>query len=248
MPEAREEEFFVGYLALPAQTRRFVLAVAMASFALLLALAALAAALRDPAVRTSQANVTLVGKLDARAYGVLWTVEKGSPTPILIAGGGKFGVPPAAKQLFGQYVEARGLLLEREGYRMLELSKIVAQPKLAGEIERTLSRVSTQTLGTLELEGEIVDIKCWLGRMKPGDGRTHRACAQFCIQGGIPPVFVARSGTGQVEHYVLTDLRGGPINDAVLPYVAEAVALEGQAERVGSMLFLRIDPSRIRRL
>jgi hypothetical protein len=259
MPEAREEEFFVGYLALSAKTKRFVLAVAVACFALLLALAALAAALRDPAARTTQATVTLVGKLDARAYGVLWTVQNGAPTPILIAGGGKFGVPPAAKQLFGQNVEARGLQLERDGYRMLELSKIVAQPKLDDEIERTLSRVATRALGTLKLEGEIVDIKCWLGRMKPGDGRTHRACAQFCIQGGIPPVLVARSAGGveargsvhgqeRVDHYVLTDLSGGPINDAVLPYVAEAVTLEGQAERVGSMLFLRIDPSRIRRL
>lgn len=248
MPEAHEEEFFVGYLALPAKTKRFVLAVAVASFALLLGLAALAAALRDPAAATTQANVTLVGKLDARAYGVLWTVQNGAPTPILIAGGGKFGVPPAAKKLFGQNVEARGLLLERDGYRMLELSQIAAKPELDREVERTLSRVATRALGTLKLQGEIVDIKCWLGRMKPGDGRTHRACAQFCIQGGIPPVLVARLGTGKVDHFVLTDLAGGPVNDAVLPYVAEAVALEGQAERVGSMLFLRIDSSRIRRL
>jgi hypothetical protein len=248
MPELREEEFFVGYLALPAKTRRFVIAISGAFCTLLLALAALAAALREPAARSTQANATLVGRLDARAYGVLWTVQNGEATPILIAGGGKFGTPPAAKQLFGQNVEAHGLLLERDGYRMLELSKIVAQPELDRDSERILSRVAAGALGSLHLEGEIVDIKCWLGRMKPGDGRTHRACAQFCIQGGIPPVMVARSEGGQVEHYVLTDLSGGPINDAVLPYVAEAVALEGRAERVGSMLFLRIDPRRIRRL
>lgn len=248
MAEARDEEFFVGYLALPPRTRRFVLASAALCCALLLGLAALAAALRDPAAPSTQATVTLSGRLDGRAYGVLWTVQDGHATPILIAGGGKFGAPAAAKLLFGQNVEARGLLLERDGYRMLELTKLEARPALDLESERALAGVVPRPLGSLRLEGEIVDIKCWLGRMKPGDGRTHRACAQFCIQGGIPPVLVARAANGRAQHYVLTDLRGGPINEAVLPYVAEAVTLEGEAERVGNMLFLRVDLARIRRL
>lgn len=248
MSEPSEEEFFVGYLPVPGKTQRFMFAVAAGCFALLLGFAALGAALRDATAPTTQAKVTLTGKLDGRAYGVLWTLLDGLPAPILIAGGGKFGAPAAAKQLFGQNVKAEGLLLERDGYRMLEISRIVPQSKLDADQEHALAQLAPRPLGSLRLQGEIVDIKCWLGRMKPGDGRTHRACAQFCIQGGIPPVLVARSAQGRSDHYVLTDLKGGPINDAVLPYVAEAVALEGEAERIGSMLFLRIDPRRIRRL
>jgi hypothetical protein len=250
MSEASEDEFFVGYLALPVKTKRFVLGVAAACCVLLLGLAVLLAALRDPPASTMLVKVSLTGKLDARAYGVLWTVEEGRPAAVLIAGGGKFGLPAAAKRLFGQTVQAEGLLLEREGYRMLELSRIAAEPALTLDVEaaRVLASLAPTPLGRVQVEGEIVDIKCWLGRMKPGDGRTHRACAQFCIQGGIPPVLVARSLGGRSDHYVLTDRAGKPINDAVLPYVAEAVALQGVAERVGSMLFLRIDPGQIRRL
>ena len=36
------------------------------------------------------------------------------------------------------------------------------------------------------LKGEIIDPKCYLGAMKPGGGKTHKACAMRCIAGGIP--------------------------------------------------------------
>lgn len=246
MMESREAEFFVGYRALPRRTKRFVLAVAAFGLLLLLALGALAATLRDPAPSTALRAVTLRGRLEARGYGLLWTELDGVLTPVLIAGGGKFGAPAAAKQLFGHDVEAEGLLLTREGYHMLELGKIRAQA-LPRSLALTLAEVRSEMHGSRTLEGEIVDIKCWLGRMKPGDGRTHRACAQFCIQGGIPPVLITRTG-GTLREYVLTDQAGAPINDVVLPFVAEAVRVEGTAEQVGSLWFLRIDPRRIRRL
>ena len=81
MSEASDEEFFVGYLSIPARTKRFVLGIAAALSVLLLALAALAAALRDAPASTTLAKVTLTGKLDARAYGVLWTVQDDRPMP-----------------------------------------------------------------------------------------------------------------------------------------------------------------------
>jgi len=245
MAEANDE-LFVGYLALPVRSRAFVVAVAAASAVLLLSLGALASALRDAPAPSQQRTVTLSGRLDARGYGLLWSELDGALTPILIAGGGKFGAPAAAKQLFGKDVEARGLLLTRSGYHLLELSGI-REAALAPAQASKLAALAPLSLGKVPLSGEIVDIKCWLGRMKPGDGRTHRACAQFCIHGGIPPVLVARVGARQ-ERYVLTDRAGAPVNAAVLPFVAQAVAVEGQVERVGSMLFLRVDPAHIRRL
>ena len=48
------------------------------------------------------------------------------------------------------------------------------------------------SLGVATLRGEIVDSKCYLGAMKPGDQKTHKACATLCIRGGIPPVLVER--------------------------------------------------------
>lgn len=247
MPEARQDEFFVGYLPLPASAKRFVFGFALTCLLSFLALAGLAAALRAPIARTQQRSVVLSGRLDARAYGVLWTEIDGSLAPVLVAGGGKFGVPGPAKQLFGRSVEAAGLLLSRSGYHMLELSRIREQPVLPPPLVQALTQLRSEPLGQVELDGEIVDIKCWLGRMKPGEGRTHRACGQFCIHGGIPPVFITSRGS-PIAQFVLTDLAGAPINEAVLPFVAEAVHVEGQAERVGDLAFLRIDPAQIRRL
>jgi hypothetical protein len=246
MAEPKDDDFFVGYLALPVRSRAFLAAVAAASLVLLLSLGALASALRDAPAASQQRVVTLSGRLDARGYGLLWSELDGALTPILIAGGGKFGVPAAARQLFGRDVEARGLLLTRSGYHLLELTGLRAQDALAPALADELAALKTAALGKVSLIGEIVDIKCWLGRMKPGDGRTHRACAQFCIHGGIPPVLVTR-GAGQPARYVLIDPAGAPLNEAILPFVAQAVRVEGEAERVGDMLFLRVDPAHIRR-
>ncbi len=43
-------------------------------------------------------------------------------------------------------------------------------------------------LGAVTLTGEIVDTKCHLGVMNPGEGKVHRDCAVRCISGGAPPV------------------------------------------------------------
>lgn len=51
-------------------------------------------------------------------------------------------------------------------------------------------------LGETTLKGEIVDSKCYLGVMNPGNLKAHRACAINCIQGGVPPVLLVRDGGG----------------------------------------------------
>lgn len=247
MAELRDDEFFVGYLALPPRLRRFAFAAAVSMLALGAGLAVAVAALREPPARSAQASASLVGRIEARAYGVLWTLEAGRQAPVLLTRGGKFGAPDAVKALDGQIVRLDGLLLERDGYRLLEVSKVDVSPVVPDATRAQLARLTPRVLGPRTLRGEIVDIKCWLGRMKPGDGRTHRACAQFCIAGGIPPVLVAREGGG-TRHYVLTDLAGAAVNEAVLPFVAEPVELTGEAAALGGMLFLRVDPARIGRL
>lgn len=247
MAERREDEFFVGYLALPPRLRRFVLGIAAGALVLGFGMAVAVAALREPPARTAQTRASLVGRIEARAYGVLWTLESGRQGPVLLTRGGKFGAPEAVKALDGQIVRLDGLLLVRDGYRLLEVSKLDASPVVADELRAQLAQLAPRALGRRRLRGEIVDIKCWLGRMKPGDGRTHRACAQFCVAGGIPPVLVAREGGG-TRHYVLTDLTGSAVNDAVLPFIAEPVELSGEVAALGEMLFLRVDPAQIRRL
>jgi hypothetical protein len=56
--------------------------------------------------------------------------------------------------------------------------------------------VSTEDLGAFTLVGEIVDSKCYLGIMNPGETNPHRECAALCIGGGIPPLIIAHDADG----------------------------------------------------
>lgn len=98
--------------------------------------------------------------------------------------------------------------------------------------------------------GEIVDSKCFLGVMKPGNLKTHRACAIRCISGGVPPVLVVRgeSPSDPVTYLLLVDADGKAVNDRVLDYVAEPIALRGTLKSFGDMHVLHADPGTITRL
>jgi hypothetical protein len=103
-------------------------------------------------------------------------------------------------------------------------------------------------LGLQTLRGEIVDSKCYLGVMKPGRGKPHRACATLCIRGGVPPVLRVETTGGEYRHLLLTDQAGGALNDRVLELIAEPVEITGRVRRDGDLLILETDPRTIRRL
>ena len=84
--------------------------------------------------------------------------------------------------------------------------------------------------------------------MRPGGGRTHRACAQLCIAGNIPPVLVAHDARGRPAHFLLASQENGSIAREVLPFVAEPVEVTGHLRRIGDLTIFAIDPSAIRRL
>lgn len=58
-----------------------------------------------------------------------------------------------------------------------------------------------ESLGEFTLQGEIVDSKCYLGVMRPGNTKTHRACAVRCIAGGVPPVLLVRDAQGDAMYF-----------------------------------------------
>ena len=105
-----------------------------------------------------------------------------------------------------------------------------------------------EDLGVHTLVGEIVDSKCWLGVMNPGNLRTHRACATLCIRGGIPPILVVRDGEGRTLKPLLVGPAGEALNEAVLPLVALPVEVEGELERRDDLLVLRAAPADIARV
>ncbi len=95
-----------------------------------------------------------------------------------------------------------------------------------------------------------MDSKCFLGVMKPGSGKAHRACAELCLLGGIPPILVAQNSAGQQAGYLLVlenDVEtGSSASMEIAHYAAQPVSLRGSLERRGDLLFLKIKEHNIR--
>ena len=100
----------------------------------------------------------------------------------------------------------------------------------------------------ITLRGEIIDSKCYLGAMNPGERKTHRTCAIHCLRGGIPAAFLARDLAGKEAVLLLTDPDGAPLNQTILDFVAEPVEATGTVSFVGDLPVFAIDPASLRRL
>jgi nitrite reductase/ring-hydroxylating ferredoxin subunit/DMSO/TMAO reductase YedYZ heme-binding membrane subunit len=257
MAPQQREGFYIGYhkRAQPAVGRRLkhlVLALLLASAAL----AALLAALQEPfGPGTFEYGVRrrFEGLIRERPFPVLLVSRPGrtaSAVPEVsrypLVDFGKWGAHDAVAGLDGQRVRLRGSLIFREDRTMIEIEP--------GSVEVFPSAPSEPTMGTLleqlgrqTLRGEIVDSKCYLGVMKPAREKPHRACASLCIRGGIPPLLIVETATGERRHLFLTDESGRAINDRVLPFVAEPVEITGQVRREDDLWFLAADPRSIRR-
>jgi hypothetical protein len=251
-----EPEFFVGYLPMPRALRRFALIAALVASLLVLGAGYVLARSTTGGGRAQfrgGATQGQVGVLTVRPTAMLWTLDPaavGGVRGTLLVRQGKFGLGERAAALDGQVVRVDGAIIERDGRRMIELARLpeAASGTLSAPDQTRITARAKAQGQPVTLEGEIVDSKCWLGRMRPGAQRTHRACAQLCIAGGIPAMFVTRAANGQEQAYVLADRQGGPLGDEVLPYVAEPVRLSGEPVVEGDVSFLRIDVAKIERL
>ena len=145
--------------------------------------------------------------------------------------------------LDGRVVSCSGTLIYRGNQTMIEVQSIKASVA-SGNIVAAPERVS---LGRQTLVGEIVDSKCYLGVMNPGQLAPHRACAVRCISGGIPPVLLVRQKEGPPLYFLLVSADGRPVNKQVLDMVAEPVEITGETVRQGDLFVLRADPSTYRR-
>ncbi len=166
---------------------------------------------------------------------------------ILLIGLGKHGADSTLNgwekkhgPLTGKNLNVRGTLLYHEGKAVLELTE-QADALLSVSTPATQPAVPvSRPLGLVRLQGEITDPKCFLGVMKPGDGRPHRSCAVRCIAGGVPPLLYVNNQRGLRNGYLLIGANGEPINDQLLAYIGKGVQLRGQLEQVDNWLVLRV--------
>ena len=249
---AERDDFYIGYQAqAPAGLEPFLRRTVLGLVLLAALVAGLLAALQDPfdpGVFEFGVVRDFEGVLHERPHPLL-RVDRpgrdGGASTFFLVGFGKHGAGAEVAGLDGRRVRLRGSLIHRQGQTMVEVAP--------GSVEATGAAASSprgarHDLGVMALRGEIVDSKCYLGVMKPGRGKPHRACATLCIRGGIPPVLRVETPGGEYRHLLLTDPSGGAVNDRVLDLVALPVEVTGRVLRDGDLLILETDPSTIRTL
>jgi hypothetical protein len=160
----------------------------------------------------------------------------------------KFGLDPEIAARFdGKSVTLRGTLIYRGNQTMIEaLPDSVKPANGPGADLAKVAALQPVNLGRQTLVGEIVDSKCYLGVMNPGQLAPHRACAIRCISGGIPPVFLVRQTGGAALYFLLVSAEGRPVNRQVLDRVAEPLEITGDVSRQGDLFVLRADPASYR--
>jgi hypothetical protein len=249
---------YVGYLALPHRHRVFLMvAVPLAVAGMLVG--ALGLGMAQPSWgdgfwETGSAR-EFRGTLTLEPYPMLHVDGGDERVSYLVVEMGKFGSAERFAEVEhadGATVAIWGRELLRDGRRMIEIDPAGGEGGSSEAVsvqasDRPAVRVGRETMPVVEsLSGEIVDSKCYLGAMKPGDGRGHKACATLCISGGIPPVLVVRGAGDDVSYLLLTDatgrgLRGSGL-EAIEPMIATRVELRGQRGRVGSWETFRLMP------
>ncbi len=157
----------------------------------------------------------------------------------------KVGADKFVKGFDGQRVKLKGTKIYRDDMQMIEVAM--------GSIEKSTGEAlkndaNEEILGIQTLRGEIVDSKCYLGVMNPGNHATHKVCAINCLRGGIPALFVVKDTKGNTSALWLLSDEGKPINNQILEYVAEPVEMTGEVRRRGDQLFFHSSPSSVKRL
>ncbi len=243
-----ESKLYVGYLPLPKGLKLSTMMMGMAWVIGMVLLAFLLASNQQdpgPAKWDTTKLVAIEGHLTVEPYPMVFVHDPNSPDKeraVLLVSAFKFGALTRATPHHGKRVRATGHFITRQGRGVLELVK---DEDAIIVLEDKSSAPKTEILGEFKLAGEITDSKCFLGVMKPGFGKTHRACAVRCISGGIPPILVTRDTENKPTVFVLTNSEHKPINEEILPFVSEPVELTGQLQKVGDLLIYAIDPSQI---
>lgn len=246
---------FIGWLPMPQAFSRFLLPVVLgAGVGLAIVAMVVAGGQRAPGNGRweDDRTVTLVGIAYAEPYAMIRVPGDSPddpPVSVLLVGAGKFGAAGRVRAYDGRPVRVAGTLLRRDGWRMLELAGTeggvqpaeLPEPELAG-----LRRSQPRTQGRVTLRGEIVDSKCYLGAMKPGDGRPHRGCALLCLKGGIPPLFLIRSGSASKSASLLTNETLGPLDDSTLNLAGLPIVVDGVIEECDDISVLRVLPNGVR--
>ena len=243
----KRKDFFVGYLPMPAKLKTFYTGLAA-----LLIIIAVAFAYWVSSSQKAAGNgqwllaeeKTYRGYLSHKPYPVLHTVGKDSKS-ILLMSRGKHSSANLTSAADGSEVTISGFPIERGGWTLLE---VPGADRIEVVSSKQAIEVAPESLGEVTLSGEIIDSKCFMGVMKPGEGKVHRACAAMCLAGGIPPMLVVEQSDGNRYGYILVGADGQAAGAMVMQDIAVPVSIFGHLERRGDLTYLRIAGNGIKRI
>ena len=242
--------FFVGYLPAPDGLRHWLLVVC-AIFVVGLAGIGLTmgTAQDDPgpgAFRFDYGRQTVMGVIELTPYPIVRVtvgndrIEPG--TTLMLAGQGKSSVQSRALPLEGQLVKVSGIILQRGTLNMLQLR---GGRNGLSAADGDAPAQAVKPLGRWKLAGEICDGKCLNGAMRPGTGLAHKACANLCLIGGVPPVFVSSQPVDGSEFLLITGPDGTELPKSLYDNVGSFITIEGDIERRGDVLVFSVDPTTV---
>lgn len=243
----RNSPFFVGYLAIPGGLRRFLLIASLLVVALFGLTGLLIGSTQDAppesGFRFDYGRQTVTGVIELTPYPLLRVTEgndriKPGKT-LMLTSAGKSGVDMRAMGLDGKLAQVSGVVLQRGTIDMMQLR---GGRNGLSMVEGTAPPMSTEPLGRWKVAGEICDGKCLYGAMRPGRGLAHKACANLCLIGDVPPVFVSTQPVDGSDVMLITGPDGTRLPKAAYDRVGQFITMEGEVERRGDILVIRMDP------
>lgn len=232
------DEFYVGYLhpappGLARRLRRIVWAIGLG--------ASLLAGLIGALQREQPTGVYEFGTKQ-KFEGVLFQRPipflRVASTNVPLVGQGKHGVPPALRGHDGERVAFEGRLIHRERATLIE----VGDPgtiRLLGAAGPGDTLGPAEVIGEVDLTGELVDTKCFLGVMRPATGKVHRACAVRCLSGGVPPGLLVPDASGDATVLFLAGGDGVAL-DIDPQLAARILRVRGRLELHDGLALLRV--------
>ena len=191
---------------------------------------------------------SLEGILVVDPYPVLHTFpDQDNPNgqAIILSGPGKNGVITHARPYDGQRVTVGGVFILRDDILMLQVNhRRGPLSPVTVTADQSIHHSPSPQLDPdrVRLDGEIVDGKCYAGAMRPGVRKAHMSCANLCLIGGIPPLFVTLTPNGTYDYFLLANQEGYALSEQIYDYVSLLVSVEGIIEQHGNLRVFRIDP------
>lgn len=236
------DDFYIGYRkTAPAHTGRFVARIAVVIIVTAGIVAFALGALQQPAGDGRYAFGTaesFEGTLIAEPVPNIELDAGGSTQRAILVDQGKHGIPEYVREAFGHRVRFDATRIERDGLLMLELAG-TDRFEVLSEAESTPAPPASAE--TVTLTGELVDTKCYLGVMNPGQGKVHRGCAAECLRGGVQPGLLVRNEDGSAR-VVLIDAVPGAINPE---WAGRTLAINGTAQQTGELETIFTDTVRL---